>query len=320
MPRQADLQTVNPAKSPLDYGVQFVAMASDCEVRLAGVSEARAQTLAALAIAEVRRIETKYSRYRTDSVVSQINAAAGNGASIAIDAETVQLLAFATQLFALSDGLFDATSGVLRQAWDFKTARKPSPQQLKEVLPRIGWNHVQWNHQTARLMQHGMELDFGGFGKEYAADRAATLLTNEGAQHGLVNLGGDVRVIGPQADGSPWLMGIRHPREAREARAARQNHAVIASIPISAGALATSGDYERFFVEGNQRFCHILNPKTGWPAQHWQSISVIASVCVAAGAISTTAMLKGPDAIAFLQGQGVSYLAVDADGKVLRSE
>ena len=285
-------------------------MASDCEVRLAGVSAARAQTLAALAIAEVRRIETKYSRYRADSVVSQINAAAGNNKPVSIDAETAQLLAFATQLFELSDGLFDATSGVLRQVWDFKAGRKPSLQQLAEVLPRIGWNHVQWNDQTARLMQPGMELDFGGFGKEYAADRAATLLMNEGAQHGLVNLGGDIRVIGPQSDGSPWSMGIRHPR---------QDDAIIASIPISGGALATSGDYERFFVDGGERFCHILNPKTGWPAQHWQSISVIAPVCVAAGAISTTAMLKGPDAIAFLERQGVSYLAVDAAGVITRS-
>ena len=280
-------------------------------MRLTGVSAARAQTLAALAIAEVRRIEAKYSRFRMDSVVSQINAAAGNGEAITIDAETAQLLAFATQLFELSDGLFDATSGVLRQVWDFKTARKPSPQQLAEVLPRIGWNHVRWNAQTAQLTQHGMELDFGGFGKEYAADRAATLLANEGAQHGLVNLGGDIRVIGPQADGSPWLMGIRQPR---------QDNAVIASIPISSGALATSGDYERFFVEDEQRFCHILNPKTGWPAQHWQSISIIAPVCVAAGAMSTTAMLKGAAAIVFLEGQGVSYLAVDADGQVLQSE
>ena len=297
--------------APLDHSSQFVAMASDCEVRLAGVSAARAQKLAAQAIAEVQRIESKFSRYRADSIVSRINAAAGNDAPIAIDAETAQLLAFATQLFELSDGLFDATSGVLRQVWDFKAGRKPSAQQLAEVLPRIGWNHVQWNDQTARLMQPGMELDFGGIGKEYAADRAATLLMNEGAQHGLVNLGGDIRVIGPQSDGSPWSMGIRHPR---------QDDAIIASIPISSGALATSGDYERFFVEGSERFCHILNPKTGWPAQHWQSISVIAPVCVAAGAMSTTAMLKGPDAIAFLAGQGVSYLAVDAHGQVLRSE
>ena len=295
---------------PTDHRIQFVAMSSDCEVRLAGVSAECAQSLAALAIAEVRRIEAKYSRYRSDSVVAQINAAAGNGTPIVIDAETAQLLTFAAQLYALSDGLFDATSGVLRQVWDFKAGRKPTALQLAEVLPRIGWNHVQWDDQTARLTLPGMGLDFGGFGKEYAADRAAMLLVSEGAQHGLVNLGGDIRVIGPQQDGSPWLMGIRHPRH---------DNTVIASIAISAGALATSGDYERFFIADNQRFCHILDPKTGWPAQHWQSISVIAPVCVAAGAMSTTAMLKGPDAITFLQAQGVSYLAVDSNGQVSQS-
>lgn len=292
-------------------------MASDCEVRLAGISAQRAQQLATLAVNEVRRIELKYSRYRDASVVSRINAAAGSGEPIIIDTETAQLLAFATQLFELSDGLFDATSGVLRRVWDFKAARKPTMAQLADVLPRIGWNHMHWNDQTAQLAVCGMELDFGGFGKEYAADRAATLIANEGAQHGLVNLGGDIRVIGPQADGSPWLMGIRHPRKAR---AARQDDAVIASIPISAGALATSGDYERFFVDGGERYCHILNPKTGWPGQQWQSISVVAPMCVAAGAMSTTAMLKGVDALSFLQAQGVSYLAVDAAGAITRSD
>ncbi len=295
---------------PLDFGFQFVAMASDCEVRLAGVSAARAQTLATLAIHEVRRIETKYSRYRPDSVVSRINAAAGSGAAIPIDAETAQLLAFAGQLHALSDGLFDATSGVLRQVWDFKAARPPTAQQIDDVLPRIGWQHLERNDHTARLMRPRMELDFGGFGKEYAADRAATLLANEGAAHGLVNLGGDIRVIGPQADGTPWSLGIRHPR---------QDEAMIASIPMSTGALATSGDYERFLIHNDQRFCHILNPKTGWPAQHWQSISIVAPVCTAAGALSTTAMLKGCDAVAFLQKQAVAYLAVDAHGTLLRS-
>ena len=285
-------------------------MASNCEVRLAGISAGRAQALAALAIAEVRRIERKYSRYRSDSVVSRINAVAGSGEDIRIDDETAQLLAFATQLHTLSDGLFDATSGVLRRVWDFNAGVKPSPQQLADVSAKIGWNHVEWNDQTARLMQRGMELDFGGFGKEYAADRAATLIANEGGRHGLVNLGGDIRVIGPQTDGSPWSMGIRHPR---------QSDCTIASISLSAGALATSGDYERFFIENGQRFCHILNPKNGWPAQCWQSISVIAPVCVAAGAIATTAMLKEQNAVAFLQAQGVTYLAVDASGHIHRS-
>ena len=286
-------------------------MASACEVQVAGISEPEAAKLLALAETEVRRIEAKYSRYRIDSALSRINAAAGSGECLAIDAETAQLLAFAEQLHTLSDGLFDATSGVLRKAWDFKTTRPPTASELTPVLARIGWQQVEWSEHSARLKLPGMELDFGGFGKEYAADRAATLLANAGAAHGWVNLGGDIRVIGPQASGAPWSFGIRHPRD---------DAAVIASIPISSGALATSGDYERFFLLRDERFCHILNPKTGWPAQHWQSISVVAPVCVAAGAMSTTAMLKGADAIAFLEGQGVDYFAVDARGGIVRSD
>jgi FAD:protein FMN transferase len=286
-------------------------MACDCEIKIAGVTAERAHALAALAIAEVRRIELKYSRYRSDSVVSQINARAGSPESVRIDPETAQLLAFATQLFELSGGVFDATSGVLRQVWDFKAARVPSPHKLGEVVARIGWVHVQWDDQSARLLLPGMEIDFGGFGKEYAADRAATLLANEGVRYGLVNLGGDIRVIGPQQNGAPWLLGIRHPRT---------DQAVIASIALTSGALATSGDYERFFIERGERYCHILNPITGQSAQGWQSISVIAPVCVAAGAMSTTAMLKGPDAIAFLEAQSVGYFAVNAQGGVVRSD
>ena len=229
----------------------FSSMACPCEIRLAGLSPSHATALANAAIAEVQRIETKYSRYRSESVISRINAAAGSNTPFLIDAETAQLLSFAAELHRQSDGLFDATSGVLRQVWDFKAARAPSAEQIAEILPRVGWQHVEWSETHARLTRPDMELDFGGFGKEYAADRATTLLADGGARHGWVNLGGDIRVIGPQPDGAPWMMGIRHPR---------QDDAVIASIPISSGALATSGDYERFFVEHGERYCHILNP------------------------------------------------------------
>ena len=101
-----------------------------------------------------------------------------------------------------------------------------------------------------------MEIDFGGIGKEYAADRVATICLEHGLRHGLVNLGGDIRAIGPQADGTPWRVGIRHPRV---------QDAAIAGFDLAAGALATSGDYERYFEIDGKRYCHILNPTTGMP-------------------------------------------------------
>jgi FAD:protein FMN transferase len=297
------------------YGFSFQAMSSVCEVRLDGVQDAALNDAAHAAIAEVQRIEFKYSRYRADSIVSTINAAAGTSFSVAVDAETAGLLNFAAQLHALSDGLFDITSGVLRRAWDFKAAVLPEKAVLQDLLPLIGWGQVKFENDRISLPQTGMEIDFGGFGKEYAADRAVAVLHEAGQRHGFVNLGGDIRVLGPRVDGRPWRFGIQHPR---------RDEATIANVDMTEGALASSGDYERYFEHDGKRYCHILDPFTGWPvsAQEsaWASVSVTAPACVAAGALSTIAMLKGASALEFLATQQATYLAVNASMKTFRCQ
>ena len=289
------------------YRYAFQAMAARNEVVLAAASEASARAHADAAIAEVTRIEAAFSRYREGSIVSRINAAAGSGQAVAVDDETWSLLEHAQTLYQHSGGLFDITSGVLRRVWDFKAAVPPSDEALAEVLPLIGWPQVQRNGRSVRLPQAGMELDFGGFGKEYAADRAGTLLQARGVLHGYVNLAGDMRVIGPRPDGTPWRMGIQHPRNAS---------ALIAHLPVAQGGLATSGDYERYFEHGGRRFCHVLNPRTGMPVNFWQSVSVLAPLALMAGTCSTIAMLMQAQALEFLDAAGVSYLAIDALGAV----
>lgn len=279
-------------------------MASPCEVRLQARDEAQARELAQPAIDEVRRIEAKYSRYRVDSVVSRINAGAGTS-WVAHDAETGDLLDYAHALFEASDGLFDITSGVLRRAWDFSKGLVPAAADVAGALTLIGWDKVQRRADAVLLPQAGMEIDFGGFGKEYAADRAAACLAERGVRHGFVDLGGDIRLVGPQPDGSAWTVVVRDPRRAG---------AAVASLPLRSGALATSGDYERFFESGGRRYCHILDPRTGQPVTHWRSVSVHAPVALAAGSFATIAMLKQADALAFLDAAGVAYLAVAADG------
>ena len=285
------------------YGFQFQAMSSTCEIRLDGDDEAVLAAAAQRAIGEVQRLESTYSRYRADSIVSRINAAAGSGEGIEVDAETSALLDFAGQLHALSNGLFDITSGVRRRVSDFKAGKLPQPNHLRELLPLLGWHRVERREQQVYLPQAGMELDFGGFGKEYAADRAMAVLAEAGQRHGFVNLGGDIRVLGPRANGSAWRFCIQHPR--------REN-ATIASVEMVEGALASSGDYERFFEIDGQRYCHILDPRTGRPVRAWSSVSVTAPACIAAGALSTIAMLKGEHALDFLATQRASYFAVDA--------
>ncbi len=292
------------------FRASFQAMASVHEIQVAGADAQSAQCAADAAIADVLRIEHKYSRYRDDSVTSNINREAG-GSAVPIDAETVALLRYADTCHRLSRGRFDITSGVLRQAWNFRaeTPRLPDPRELERVRALIDWPAVAWDGHTIRLPRVGMEIDFGGIGKEYAADRACTILQEHGIRHGLVNLGGDVRALGAQEDGAPWRVGIRHPR---------QEHAAIAGIELADGALATSGDYERYFEIDGRRYCHILDATTGVPVTYWQSVSVVAPLCVVAGSCATIAMLLQADAAAFLDAQGVQWLGVRADGTVER--
>jgi thiamine biosynthesis lipoprotein len=301
-PRQAPQGPGRP-----DFGFEFQAMGTLCRLRLCGPSPESAEAAARLAVAEVLRIEAKYSRYRADSIVSLINAAAGSGRATRVDDETAGLLNFAAQLHEHSEGLFDITSGVLRQVWDFKSGRLPDPAAVRALLPRVGWQQVAWDGQAIALQRQGMELDFGGFGKEYAADAAAAVLRNAGIEAGTVNLGGDVAIVGPHSDGAPWVLGVSHPRDPQ---------AVIASIELRQGALATSGDYERYLEADGRRYCHILDPRSGWPVQHWQSVSVVGPTCLAAGALTTIAMLMGTDAHAFLQEQGVGFLSIDPEGRI----
>jgi thiamine biosynthesis lipoprotein len=284
----------------------FRAMAAEHELQVAGTDRATAARAAAAAIADVHRIEAKYSRYTADSVTTAINRSAG-GPAVAIDDETRALLRYADQCWRISDGAFDVTSGVLRRAWRFdaRPPRLPSATDVEAVRALIGWQRVELGERAVRLPIAGMEIDFGGIGKEYAADRAATILASHGVAHALVNLGGDVRALGGQPDGRPWRIGIVHPRTPG---------AVTGEVDIVDGAIATSGDYQRFIEVDGKRYAHILDPRTGWPVSYWQSASVVAPVCTLAGSLATIAMLR-PDAPAFLDAQGMRYLLVDEKGR-----
>ena len=284
----------------------FKAMGSACEVVLASHTQNEAESMAKLAIDEVLRIERTYSRYTTDSIIAKINQQAGCGA-VQCDDETWALFKFASQLFDQSDGLFDITSGVLRQAWDFKNPEVPSSQKLEALLPLVGWEKVVLQDQSIALPLAGMEIDLGGFGKEYAADRAAQVLKEKGVTHGYVNLAGDMRFLGPKPTGEPWMIGIQDPRALDQ---------VVATLPITMGGLATSGDYERYFELNGQRYCHVLNPKTGMPVSYWRSVSVTSPATVVSGCTTTMAMLKEAEGLAFLQATGFDFFAIDHTGKV----
>lgn len=284
----------------------FRAMGSPCEVRLHPQRGVDAESIADAAEEEVRRLERKFSRYRDDSLATRINDSAGHERGIEVDPETAALLDYAASAWTQSDGLFDPTSGILRRAWSRETTSLPTEEELTELLAHVGWQRLRW--RTPRLfLPAGMELDFGGFVKEYASDRVAELCRRLGARHGLVDLGGDLAVVGAHPDGSPWRVGIRDPRAPENA---------LATVDLFAGGIATSGDYERFVVLEGKRYSHLLDPRSGWPVEGPAGVTVAAPHCLVAGSATTIAMLKGPGAAGWLQELGLPHLLVEQDRSV----
>lgn len=284
----------------------FHAMGTSCELRLAAPGAAAAQAAALRVIDDVARLEQRYSRYRGDSELSAINRVAESGGAVEVDDETAALLDYAQACHAQSGGLFDISSGLLRRAWRWHSGRAPTAAELQALLPRVGWTKLVWQAPRLSFPLPGMELDLGGIVKEYAADRAAALLAEDGIVHGLVNLGGDLRLLGPQPDGSPWRVGVRDPHRA---------HGLLTTLELSQGALASSGDYERCIVVDGVRLGHILDPRSGWPVQGLSAVSVAAPLAVVAGSACTIAMLMGGEGPAWLSATGLPHLWVDDKGR-----
>ncbi|WP_428353469.1 FAD:protein FMN transferase [Methyloprofundus sp.] len=288
------------------FKYQFKAMGTPCEIQLYAESESHARETANLVINDVSRLEGLYSRYREDSFLSQINRYAAKAKKITVDTETAGLLNYAATCYQQSDGLFDITSGKLRQAWRFDSGKIPAQNTINQLLRQIGWHQLDWNPPVLDFFIPGLEIDFGGIVKEYAVDRAASLCIEAGIYHGIINLGGDIKIIGPQADGSPWKVGIRHPRIP---------NAMLQTLSLTHGALASSGDYERFILVDGIRYSHVLNPKTGWPVRYMSSVSVVSDFCVVAGSASTIAMLKEEQGPEFLQDLALPHLWSNVLGK-----
>jgi thiamine biosynthesis lipoprotein len=276
--------------------VTFRAMASPCEVLLETDDPDLALQLGAIAAREAWRIEAKYSRYLPDSIVSAINRSQGQ--PVTVDAETAALLDYAAECHRLSAGKFDITSGILRRCWKFDGSdRIPDPHAVRGLLSLIGFERVRWREPQISLPP-GMEIDFGGFGKEFAVDRALSMMTAHHPVATLVNFGGDLAANRPNRSG-PWQVAIERPDTDREPRLL---------LELSQGALATSGDTHRFLLRDGIRYSHILDPHDGWPVREVpRSVTVVASSCVAAGMLATLAMLNGKNAESFLDSHGVRY-------------
>lgn len=273
----------------------FSAMASPCELLLEATDEGLARRIGESVAAEAWRIERKYSRYRPDSIVALLNR---GGRPVDLDPETLLLLQFAARCHELSDGAFDITSGVLRRAWKFDgSGRFPAPAEVAALRGKIGFERLQLQGNRLRVPA-GMELDFGGIGKEYAVDRALALVVSQFDGAALVNFGGDMAASRAPQSG-PWRVGVERPSQLGEPRLL---------LDFERGGLATSGDTHRFIEHEGRRYSHILDVRTGYPVvDPPRSVTVAASCCVEAGMIATLSMLKGSGAEQFLKEQGVTH-------------
>jgi FAD:protein FMN transferase len=294
-----------PPHAP-DFGVEerdrgivaarFEAMAGPCELLIETHEPDEACELGRLAAAEAWRIEVKFSRYRPESIVSVINGSRGH--AVVVDEETAALIEYAGHCHRLSEGRFDVTSGVLRRCWKFDGSDcVPEPGAVERLLPLIGFDKLRWDPPRITLPA-GMEIDFGGFGKEYAVDRVLAIVAARFTGAVLVNFGGDLAANRPPSDG-PWQVGVERPGTDREARLL---------LELNGGGLATSGDTHRFVLRNGVRYGHILDVHSGWPVPDVpRSVTVAATSCVQAGMLATLAMLQGSAAEAFLEQQGVLY-------------
>ncbi len=291
------------------YHYPFSAMGSECNLYLYSPGESHAEAAVQAATAEVLRIEQRYSRYNPGSVLSEINRIAQRGGGATLDEETALLTDYAFACHQKSGGLFDITSGILRKAWDFSSDTLdtlPHQAAINALLPKVGMEKIIWKPPHLTFTVPGMELDFGGIGKEYASDRAAEVCVAHGITSGLVDLGGDIKIIGPHPGSQPWIIGITDPHRPG-------GH--LGSVELFEGALASSGDYERCIMIDGVRYSHILNPATGWPVRGLSAVSVAAERCIAAGSLCTISMLKGVEGIQWLTDTAtVPYLWVDCDG------
>ncbi|MEP7302831.1 MAG: FAD:protein FMN transferase [Caldimonas sp.] len=261
-------------------------------------------------MAEMHRIDRAMSPHKADSELSRINREAG-AAPVRLSEEMTSLLARAEAFALLSGGAFDITYAAVGHLYDYRERVRPSEAALARARAAVGWRHLvlDWPARTVRFARPGMRIDLGGFAKGHAVDNAAVILQERGIAHAMVSAGGDSRVIGDRR-GRPWTIGVRDPR--------RPSGEMVAVLPLVDVSISTSGDYERFFEEGGERFHHLIDPSTGRSPRGVRSVTVLAEDGLTCEALSKTVFVLGADkGLALLESlPGVDGIVVDADGRL----
>ncbi len=288
-----------------------VAMGTIIEITLMGDNEEKANKAALQAFQEMKRIETLMSPWIESSDVTRINRSAGKE-GVKVSQETSKVIKKAQDISELSQGGFDITVGPLTELWRKAREKKIplSAEEVKEKLSLVNFKNIEVDQEgKVYLKKKGMAIDLGGIAKGYGVDRAFDVLRSLGYKNLIVNAGGDLRAAGFK-NNQPWSIGIQNPREPQK---------ILTRISISDMAVATSGDYEKFFVYQGKRYHHIFNPNDGFPAEGCQSVTIVTKDCITADGLATAVFVLGPEkGYSFCRKlQGVECLIADKDGKMI---
>jgi FAD:protein FMN transferase len=282
--------------------VRLQAFGRKCQL-IVDNTRGRGEELIALCAEELSRLESKFSSYNPDSVVSRINQSAGTGSFVALDAEAQSLFEYVDALWAQSSHQFDPTTRILRNCYDKAGNLRASKEQLQGMLKLVGLRHVERSGDGAHLLHKGMLIDFNSCIRPYAADCLKKLLIREGADHALIEMDQDVSTIGKQPGGANWLIGVRLPKGST---------AVISRLKLNNRGYAMRGDFEQAIQFQGERYGRALSPVDGQPIPGLLSVIVIADNCLTACSAANIARLKTePAAIKWLEGVGLPWLAVD---------
>ena len=269
-----------------------------------------------MAVAEVKRIENLISDWIPTTQISQVSKNSGIQ-PVKVDKEVYDLVERAIKVSQLTSGAFDISYASMDKIWKFDGSMKemPTPEAIKQSVARIGYQKIVLDAkaQTIFLKEKGMKLGLGGIGQGYIADKIKDLLLSKGCISGIVNVSGDINAWGYQTTGKPWTVAIVNPMNKNK---------VFATFPLENSSVETSGSYEKFVVFDGKRYSHIIDPRTGYPAQGVVSVSVFAKQTEIADALATGIFVLGVDVGLNLVNQlkGIGCIIVDDKGEIHTSK
>ncbi|GJL78009.1 MAG: FAD:protein FMN transferase [Nitrospinaceae bacterium] len=248
----------------------------------------KAQRAVDQAFDEMQRLEKLMSTHLADSEISRLNANAGEAEFIPVSQEVLEVIQRAIYWSNKTSGALDISVGPASRLWHFDNENPslPDAERLAQAVPLINFHDIEIKASRVRLKQSGMSLHLGAIAKGFAVDRAIAVLKNLKIQHALINAGGDLKTLGNRDDGKPWRIGLQHPRQPEK---------MIASFALSGKAVATSGDYQKYFMLEGTRYHHILDPKSGMPARGMISATIVTDSVMDADALATAVFVLGPE-------------------------